>query len=284
MDDMTMRIGFIGLGRLGAQLVDRLLEIEFEALTLYDIDEKATARYRDTGATLARSVGEVASGALDLIGICVQDDAQVEEVVAALLAESLPAGTIIAVHATVHPATCRRLAADTAAVGVNLVDAAISNGGRAPGATPTRVVLFGGDGATFRRCRPYLEGLGDVVEHVGELGSGQVLKLLNNLLMILNMGTTDTVMRCGKQLGIAEDVMTRSLSTGSGSSQGIRTLLGSERAAHNDIVLGKDLRLALDVVAAGGCETGPMQLAGEAALLALAERAAGAGAPIAANS
>ena len=275
-----MRVGFIGVGRLGSQLVERLVEGDFESLVLYDAEESAVRRFVEAGALVAASIGQVASSAPDVVGVCVQNDAQLEDVVAGvdgLLAAPLPAGAVIAVHSTVHPETCRRLAADAEAVGVTLIDAAISNGGRTPGATPTRVVLVGSDPETFRRCLSYFEGVGDLIEHVGELGSGEVLKLLNNLLMVLNMGTTDTVMRFGEALGLPVEVMTRALSTGSGSSQGVRTLLAAERAAHNQVVLGKDLGLAVDVLRAGGCDVDDVSAAGQAAIDAMVERAAIAG-------
>ena len=267
-----MRIGFIGLGRLGAQLVERLLDHGIGPLTLYDVDDETLARFADSGAMLAASITDVAAAAPEIIGVCVQDDQQLEDVVAGperLLAAPLATGTVIAVHSTVHPDTCRRLAATAKLARVTLIDAAISNGGRAPGDVPTRVVLVGADDATFGRCLPYFRAIGDLVEHAGPLGSGETVKLLNNLLMVVNMGTADAVIRCGEQLGIDRDLMVRVLSTASGSSQGIQTLTATERAARNRVILGKDLHLALDVLRSAAVESAALDSAGQAGLAAL---------------
>lgn len=272
-----MRVGFVGLGRLGSQLVDGLVAAGHESLTLFDVSSEALARFADRDATLAASVAEVGAAASDVVGVCVQNDAQLRDVVTGsggLLSAPMTEGAVIAVHSTVHPTTCRGLAKEAEALGVTLIDAAISNGGRMPGGTPTRVVVVGSDTAAFERCLPYFEGFGDLVEHAGPLGSGEVVKLLNNLLMIVNMGMAAEAIRCGEKLGVSRDVVVRALSTGSGSSQGIRTLLGEERAAHNTILLGKDFALALDVLSSGACDAEALRSGGASGLVALEASAA----------
>ena len=103
-----------------------------------------------------------------------------------------------------------------------------------PGSVPSRVVLVGSDEVRFARCQPYLASFGDLIEHVGPLGSGEVAKLINNLLMVVNMGMAADAVRCGQDLGVEHEVLARALSTGSGSSQGIRTLPsdGSPHSLH----------------------------------------------------
>src|SRR5882762_4873121 len=123
-----MDVGFIGLGRLGSVLVGGLLEGSVESLRVYDVDPSAMERWVGSGASPATSIAEIARSA-DVVGICVQDDDRLRDVVSSptgLLAAPMRPGAIIVVHSTVRPETCRELADEAASVGVSLIDAAIS--------------------------------------------------------------------------------------------------------------------------------------------------------------
>lgn len=138
----------------------------------------------------------------DLVCLCVVGDADVEEVISGdngVLAGLSPGG-IIAIHSTVHPDTCRRLAQHCADKGVSVIDAPVSGGGPAA-AAGTLLVMVGGDADVVDRCRPVFETYADPVVHLGDLGSGQVTKLLNNLLFTANLGTAATALALGEQLG-----------------------------------------------------------------------------------
>ena len=97
-------------------------------------------------------------------------------------------GSVIAVHSTVHPDTCKALAKTAASKRVSVIDAPVSGGG--PAAAAGRLmVMVGGEADAVERCRPVFESYADPVVHLGELGSGQTTKLLNNLLFTANLGT-----------------------------------------------------------------------------------------------
>ena len=135
--------------------------------------------FADTAAKTAGTPAELAA-ASDLVCLCVRDDADIEEITAGRRrARRLAAGGVIAVHSTVHPDTCRRLAERAADAGRPLIDAPVSGG--APAAP--RAGCWSWSAATTRRvefCRPVFASYGDPVVHLGPLGAGQVTKLLNN--------------------------------------------------------------------------------------------------------
>ena len=116
--------------------------------------------FADTSAKTAGSPAELAA-ASDLVCVCVRDDADTEEVVDAVLGGLAPGG-VIAVHSTVHPDTCRRLAERAQAGGVRLIDAPVSGG--APAAAAGRLlVMVGGDEATVEFGRPVFASYGDPI-------------------------------------------------------------------------------------------------------------------------
>jgi 3-hydroxyisobutyrate dehydrogenase len=272
-----MHVGFIGLGDLGSKLVDDLLDRGVEALDVFDVAPGATDAYRDT-ATLASSIADVAARAPEIIGICVQNEQQLRDVITGpggLLDTGLRAGTVLAVHSTVLPGTCRDLAARAAEVGVTLVDAPISQGAQGPEGKPTRLVLIGtSDPELIERYRPYFAGIADIVEHAGDLGAGEVVKLVNNLLMIANLGLASKAFKAGALLGARREVLERLLTTGSGFSQGVRVYLRPDLAAHNVHLLGKDVRLALEVLDGSGWEDEELTASGRLGVAATIELAA----------
>lgn len=108
---------------------------------------------------------------------------------------------MIAVHSTVHPNTCRELAKKAGAQGVSVFDAPVSGGGVA--ASKRRLlVMVGGEAAVVERCRPVFETFADPIVHLGELGSGQTAKLLNNLLFTANLATAATALSLANDLGV----------------------------------------------------------------------------------
>jgi 3-hydroxyisobutyrate dehydrogenase-like beta-hydroxyacid dehydrogenase len=203
----------------------------------------------------------------DVIGVCVRDDAQLRDVVSGpqgLLSTPMHAGSVIAVHSTVHPNTCRELAKQAKRLGVDLIDAAISKTGG--------LIAVGGDDATVDRCYPYLRALGENVVHAGAVGSGQVVKLIKNLVMAATMGVTTEALQCGVAAGINRDVLVRALQVGDGLSA-LRTYLATDRASHNHPLLSKDVAIALEELSGAGCDAPILRTSSEAGLDALGANA-----------
>jgi 3-hydroxyisobutyrate dehydrogenase len=207
------RVGFIGLGSQGGPMARRIIEAGYP-VTLWARRPATLEPFADTSAKTAGSPAELAA-ASDLVGVCVRDDADTEEVVDAVLG-GLAAGGVIAVHSTVHPDTCRRLAERAQAGGVRLVDAPVSGG--APAAEAGRLlVMVGGDEEAVEFCRPVFGSYGDPIVHLGPVGAGQVTKLLNNAAFTAHLGVAVSLLALGQSLGVDQLRLADVISHGSGN-------------------------------------------------------------------
>ncbi len=181
-----MRIGFIGLGNVGAKLAGSLLRNGFE-LTVRDLNADAVAPFVETGATAAGSPREVAEGA-DAVITCLPSPAasaavmEADDGVLAGLAE----GAIWAEMSTTDEAEVRRLGALVEARGASPIDCPVS-GGCHRAATGNISIFAGCDRATFDRFLPVLSAMGRQILHTGPLGSASVLKVLTNYLASANL-------------------------------------------------------------------------------------------------
>jgi 3-hydroxyisobutyrate dehydrogenase-like beta-hydroxyacid dehydrogenase len=254
------RAGFIGLGSQGAPIARRIVEAGYP-LTLWARRAATLEPFDGTGAKAAGSPAELAA-ASDHIGICVTGDADVEAVLTGpdgVLAGVNP-GTVIAVHSTVHPDTCKRLAALAAEKGAHLIDAPVSGG--APAASAGKLlVMVGGDDSVVEKAMPVLSTFGNPIVHLGPLGSGQVTKLLNNTVFTAHLGVAASLFALGKSLGIAPDRLGEVLSHGSGRSFALETVAragGSldQIAGHAGPLLRKDVALTADIAGSAGVAPG----------------------------
>lgn len=220
-----MQVGFIGLGSQGGPMARRIIEGGYP-VTLWARRPASLEPFADTAARLAGSPAGLAA-ASDLVCLCVVGDADVDEITCGehgLLAAMKP-GSVISIHSTVHPDTCRELAKKVGAQGVSIIDAPVSGGGQAA-AQGRLMVMAGGDAEVVERCRPVFETYADPVVHVGELGSGQTTKLLNNLLFTANLATAATTLSLARALGVDPDRLTEVVSRGSGNSFALNALGG----------------------------------------------------------
>lgn len=249
------RVGFIGLGSQGAPMARRIVEQGFP-LTLWARRPESVEPFADTSAAVAATPAELGA-ASDVVGICVVADADTEDVVLrpdGVLAGMAPGGTI-AIHATVHPATCARIAEAAARQGVAVVDAPVSGGG--PAAAERRLlVMAGGADADVARCRPVFDTFADPVIHLGPLGSGQLGKLLNNFVFTAQVGVALDTFAFADELGMDRAAVARVLANGSGGSRAAAILAASGfntaglRGAAP--LLRKDVEIMRDVARSAG--------------------------------
>src|SRR5437763_7759081 len=139
------RVGFIGLGSQGGPMAAQIAASGMP-LTVWARRPEALEPYAESGAIVAATPAELGA-ASEVVGICVVADADVEDVVLrddGVLA-GMAAGGVIAVHSTVHPDTCRRLAEQAASRGVAVVDAPVGGGGGAAAERNLRVLVGGPD-------------------------------------------------------------------------------------------------------------------------------------------
>lgn len=170
--------GFIGLGNIGEPIARRLLAND-DGLVVYDVRPDAADKLVAGGARLAESLEDVAASA-DVISVMVRDDAQVREVIGAMVPALRP-DTVIAIHSTIHAATAIELEPVVRDAGGALLDAPVSGG--AMGAASGRLALMiGGDEDALERARPVLSHFADLIVRFGPVGMGTKTKLARNLI------------------------------------------------------------------------------------------------------
>ncbi len=268
-----MRVGFIGLGSQGGPMARAIVDGGFDT-TLWARRPASLDPYSDTAAKIAGSPAELGA-ASDLVCLCVVGDADVEEVLGGdtgVLA-GMSEGAIVAVHSTIHPDTCRRLAKTAAAQRVSLIDAPVSGG--APAVAQRRLlVMVGGEPDVVDRCRLVFETYANPIVHLGGVGSGQVAKLLNNLLFTANVANAKTTLDLGEALGVSATRLGEVLTRGSGNSAALGSI--AAMAGSLDILtqvagalLRKDVRLVADIAQKAGVSPGAVLDAADAALTLL---------------
>jgi 3-hydroxyisobutyrate dehydrogenase-like beta-hydroxyacid dehydrogenase len=242
-----MQLGFIGLGSQGAPMARRMIEAGYPVL-LWARRSETLAPFSDTPAEIASSIGDLGARA-DHVGICVVDDAGVREICEALIRAMRP-GSRIAVHSTVHPATCEELAKLADARGLSLIDAPVSGG--APAASVGALtVMVGGDADAVAAARPIFECFGKLILHLGQVGAGQKAKLINNALMTAHMGLAHHALAAATRLGLDRAVFVELVKASSGRSFGFETYARLPSPAAFSVgapLLAKDVRLLGEVL------------------------------------
>ena len=211
------KIGFIGLGTMGGQMARRLVEQGY-TVRGYDPSAERAARAKAAGVVLDTSPGRVAA-ASDFVLSSLPDPAAVR---GAYLGED---GVLAGSHAgmvwidlsTIDPETCREVAAKAAAAKIDCLDAPVSGGPNEAG-TGKLVFMVGGAPAVVERARPVLMALGTEIHHVGPLGSGLVVKLVNNVMSMGNMVVAAEAMVLGVKAGMDPRQLFDILSTSGGRS------------------------------------------------------------------
>ncbi|MGV9733163.1 NAD(P)-dependent oxidoreductase [Rhodococcus aetherivorans] len=192
------RLGYIGLGNMGAPMAKRLLDRP-GGLTVLDARPEAVEPFTAAGARVAGDPADLARDC-DVVCVTVVDDAQVRTVVAGLLDTARP-GTVIAVHSTIAATTAVELAAECADRGVELVDAPVSGG--APGAEQGRLaVMVGASDAAFDAVREPFSRFADLVVHAGPVGAGTRMKLARNLLHFVSFTAAAEAQRLAEAAGL----------------------------------------------------------------------------------
>lgn len=190
---LTQKVGFVGLGTMGAAMAANLARAGFP-LTVWNRTPGRAGPLLALGAVEAPSPREVAR-ASDVVVTCVTDSPQVAEVLFGPdgLAEGLASGSMLIDCSTISPASAREMAARLAVGGVAMLDAPVS-GGSEGAVAGTLTIMVGGEPSDVERAHDVLHAMGRTVTHLGPIGSGQVAKAVNQVIL------------CGTYLGVAEGV------------------------------------------------------------------------------
>jgi 3-hydroxyisobutyrate dehydrogenase len=177
------RIGYIGLGIMGHGMAANLIEAG-HPLTVWN---RTASKTHDLDASSVATPQEVGSSS-DIVFVCVSDTADVEEVVFDDFGviHGMSEGGILVDHSTISPAKTKTFAARTGELGIRWVDAPVS-GGSEGAVNGTLAIMVGGDSTALDLARPFMEAYGKSIVHVGEEpGSGQMVKAVNQVLVVLN--------------------------------------------------------------------------------------------------
>ena len=178
-------IGFIGLGIMGHAMAQNLITQGFDTV----VWNRTTSRADDLvvlGGTVAASPSDVAREA-DIVMVCVSDTPDVEAVVFGPdgVSAGISPGSLIIDHSTISPGATKDFALRINEQDAFWLDAPIS-GGSEGAVNGTLSIMIGGDVAQVERSRPYLEAVGSTITHVGPQGAGQLVKAVNQVLVVVN--------------------------------------------------------------------------------------------------
>ena len=213
-----MRIGFIGLGAMGAPMAQNLLSRGHD-LTVFARRPEAMAPLLAHGARRASSPADAASQS-DVTITMVFDTASVEEVTLGPrgVADGAQAGSVVVDHSTIVPDGARRIAAALGTRGIAMLDAPVSGGAMAA-AAGTLSIMVGGDEAALDRARPALECYAKTIAYIGPSGTGQIAKACNQICTIVNMLGAAEAMLLAERAGVDPTRVKDVLLTGFGSSR-----------------------------------------------------------------
>ena len=250
------RVGFIGLGIMGSRMAAVLRRGGFELTVWNRTAERAREFAAAHGAAVAERPADVA--AADVVITMVVDAEQVRRVLLGddgVLAGARP-GLLCVDMSTIGPAGAREIGAALAEREVHFVDAPVS--GSSPRAEDgTLTIMAGGDEADFARARPLFEAMGELVVHVGAVGDGQTVKLINNAVAAVNCATVGEALLVARAAGVDLDALVRVMGASSGASA-MLALKAEPMRRHDYATLFKlehmlkDVRLCLEAGEAAG--------------------------------
>lgn len=261
------RVGFLGLGTMGAAMAANLARAGF-TLTAWNRTQGRAPELDDLGVRRAETAAAVAA-ASDVVVVCVSDTPDVEAVLLGPdgLAQGARDGMLVIDCSTIAPGATREFAGRLAETGIAMVDAPVS-GGSEGARNATLSIFVGGEAPDVERARPVLEAVGKTITHVGPIGSGQAVKAVNQVIL------------AGTYLGVAEGIVL-AMKAGLDVEQVVGALAGgaaqswvlanrSGRMLANDYPLGfkvtlhrKDLGIALGLAGETGASLPVTELATE---------------------
>ncbi len=238
-----MKIGFIGLGIMGAPMAVHLVQAGHDLLTC-DRDPKIIE-----GAAPAPTPADAARDR-DVVISMLPDTPDVEQVLfgPAGAGEALQPGSVFIDMSTISPVATMDFARRLAARGVSMLDAPVS-GGDIGARNATLSIMVGGEQQSFQRCMPLLQAMGKNIVYAGPSGSGQKTKLVNQVVGALNLLATVEGLRLAKASGLDPDTTLRAVSAGAAgswmwSNLGPKIIGGDFSAGFMIRLQQKDLRLA----------------------------------------
>jgi 3-hydroxyisobutyrate dehydrogenase-like beta-hydroxyacid dehydrogenase len=238
-------IGFIGLGSMGTPMARRLMSAGHQC-RVYARRDSVVQPFVQNGATATRSAAECATGA-EFVFTNVTASSDVEDVIlgtgthaGAAVVDGAAPGTTVCDMSTIAPDVTRRIAAALAARGVDMLDCPVS-GGTTGAEAGTLTILVGGRPEVLDRARPLLEMIGGAIFHMGGNGAGQVTKLCNQIVQVVNIQAIAEAMLFARRNGVDCAKAVEALMSGFAGSK-MLGLMGP-KMARRDFAAGIEARL-----------------------------------------
>jgi 3-hydroxyisobutyrate dehydrogenase-like beta-hydroxyacid dehydrogenase len=241
-------LGFVGLGVMGGGMCANLTRKSGLPVIAFDTSAESLARAAEHGARPVTSLRDVAGA--DVVFLSLPSIAEVETVVDEILAADERPRVIVDMT-TSDVARTRVLAQRLGEQGVTLVDAPVART-RQAATEGTLLITVGGEKDSFEELLPLLSCMGSDVVHAGPSGSGQLLKILNNMVVFMNVNALAEALAIGRRAGVDAETLFRALSMGSADSFILRRTVSAtmipdefpEQAFPTNYAI-KDLALAL---------------------------------------
>ena len=247
---MKESIGFIGLGIMGSGMTANLLKAGFDVIVWNRSPGRITP-LAQAGAAVAASPAAVAASS-SIVIVCVSDTPDVEEVLLGPngVIGGIRAGSLVIDCSTISPTVTKAIAARFKEVGVHMLDAPVS-GGSEGAAKGTLSIMVGGDAAQLERARPVLQVMGKTITHVGEHGSGQMAKLVNQVLVVVTMQAVAEALLLAQAGGLDLEQTLTAVGGGAAGSwmlnnRGPQVIRRDFRPGFTVDLQQKDLRLVLE--------------------------------------
>jgi 3-hydroxyisobutyrate dehydrogenase len=250
MDGTIGRIGFIGIGRMGWPMAIRLIEAGFTVAVQDAVPGRALEFARAHGGIATSSAAEAAQGA-DAIITMLPTSRDVATVLAAIR-PALARGAVVIEMSSGEPSATRAMAAELVPLGVAMVDAPVS-GGVARAETGSLAIMTGGDTVPLERVEPVLRAMGGSITRCGDVGAGQAMKALNNLVSAAGFLVSVEALLIGSRFGLDPSVMVDVLNASTGMNNSTQRKLKQfvlSRKFNSGFGLDlmvKDLSIALQV-------------------------------------
>lgn len=247
------KIGFVGLGHMGKAMAINLIKSGYQ-MVVYDVRVEPVKELAALGASSSESVQEIGA-TCDIVMTSLPHPKISEDVWVGpqgILSEAKP-NSIFVELSTVPPALVQRIAQLAASKSIAVLDAAVT-GGVIRAAKGTLTIMVGGEKEAFQKIDSIFRTIGKNVFHVGKVGSGMVVKLVNNAIAHVNVIAIIEGMAMGVKAGVAPQMLYEVISKSSGDSYQFRDRLGG-RILKGNFEPGMRLALAYkDSVLA--CELG----------------------------
>ena len=250
MDGTIGRIGFIGIGRMGWPMAIRLIEAGFTVAVQDAVPGRALEFARAHGGIATSNAAEAAQGA-DAVITMLPTSRDVAAVLAAIR-PSLARGAVVIEMSSGEPSATRAMAAELVPLGVAMVDAPVS-GGVARAETGSLAIMTGGDAVPLERVEPVLRAMGGSITRCGDVGAGQAMKALNNLVSAAGFLVSVEALLIGSRFGLDPSVMVDVLNASTGMNNSTQRKLKQfvlSRKFNSGFGLDlmvKDLSIALQV-------------------------------------